>query len=110
MSAPDEPRHDEPHDDGSSDGARPFGRASINDIGNRPTVALPTQRGGARRPGIGRRHAPLAVAAAINAVWAAAIGFVPILAIVAAVTLAGSTRPSLTEITRYASAAWLLSH
>jgi hypothetical protein len=113
MPASDEPRHDEPLDGGSSDGASAAGQAptdSLDDIGNRPTVALPAQRGRVARSDPGRRRAPLAVAAAINAGWAALLGFLPILGIVAAVTLVGPARPSLWDTTRYALAAWLLSH
>src|SRR5262249_23399839 len=112
MSPPDEPRHDEPHDRGPSDGAA--GRASLGsfgDLAHRTTVALPAQRGrGAARPDPGRRRARLAVAAAITALWAALVSFLPVLGILAAVTLIGPARPALMATTRYAVGAWLLSH
>jgi hypothetical protein len=114
MSGPDEPRHDEPHEGGPSDDAAAAGPKSLSvpdDLANRTTVALPTQRGGAGiRPGATRRRAPVAVAAAVNALWAGVLGFVPLLGILAAVTLIGPARPPLHQTTQYALAVWLLSH
>ena len=83
--------------------------APDDDVSARPTVVLPAQRRPAPRPGRGRR-APLSVAAGVNALWAAAWSFVPILVTVAGVTLVGSPRPPVTTTLRYGMAAWLLGH
>ena len=56
------------------------------------------------------QHAPLSVLAVVNALWAALWSLVPILATVAAVTLAGPQRPSIIALIRYAMAAWLVGH
>src|SRR5258707_11847990 len=70
--------------------------APDDDVSARPTVVLPGQRRPAQRrraPTPGRtRRAPLSVAAGVNALWAAAWSFVPILVTVAGVTLVGSPR------------------
>jgi hypothetical protein len=80
-----------------------------DDVSARPAVALPAQRRRAPPPGPARR-APLSVAAGVNALWAAAWSFVPILVTVAVVTLAGSPRTPVTATLRYGLAAWLLGH
>ncbi len=105
MSAPDEPRHDEPPESGLSAPTSPGNTAS------RPTTALPAQRGGrpGRSPG-SRRRAPLPVVSAVNVTWAALLGFLPLLVLVTAVTMIGTPRPSLLPVIRYGLAAWLLSH
>jgi hypothetical protein len=79
------------------------------DLSVRRTVVLPTQRRAAA-PRLATRRAPLSVAAGVNALWAAAWSFVPILATVAAVTLVGPQRPPLAPTIRYGIAAWLLGH
>jgi hypothetical protein len=86
---------------------------SDDDVSARPTVALPVQRRpvpSSRPAGRPVRRAPLSVAAGINALWAAAWTFVPILLIIAVITLAGSSRPPVTATLRYGMAAWLLGH
>jgi hypothetical protein len=83
--------------------------APDDDVSARPTVVLPVQRRAWRTAGETRR-APLSVAAGINAVWAAAWTFVPILVTIAVVTLVGSPRPPVTTTLRYGMAAWLLGH
>jgi Family of unknown function (DUF6350) len=83
--------------------------APDDDVSARPTVVLPVQRRARRTAGKTRR-APLSVAAGINALWAAAWTFVPILVTVTVVTLVGSPRPPMATTLRYGMAAWLLGH
>lgn len=73
------------------------------------TVALPPRRDAVGKPRPVRR-APLAVAASINALWAAVVSFVPMLGTVAAVTLIGPNRPPLGPTVRFAIGGWLLAH
>jgi Family of unknown function (DUF6350) len=73
--------------------------------------ASPARSGRPRRgPGLTSGRPPLSVAAAINAVWAAAWSAVPMLVIAAAVTLTGPQRPPVLDVIRYGLAAWLLGH
>lgn len=77
--------------------------------GLRSTVVLPAtrRRAGLRPPS--RRRAPLAVAAAVNALWAALVAFLPITGTVAAVTMIGPHHPSFVPVVRFGLATWLLA-
>src|SRR5262245_50707092 len=97
------------------DSARHARRTSRIDLThNRPNVVLPVQRGRQRTAALSRagstsRHAPLSVAAIVNALWAALWSLAPSMATVA-VTLAGPQRPPPVTTLRYGLAAWLLGH
>jgi hypothetical protein len=82
------------------------------DVASRPTVRLPYQRRVVppQPQPRGPRLPPLPVAALVNAVWAAILTFVPVLAITAAVTQIGSARPAFADTLRYALAACLLGY
>ncbi|HEU0240452.1 MAG TPA: DUF6350 family protein [Micromonosporaceae bacterium] len=71
-------------------------------------IHLPSQRGSDATDV--PHHAPLSVLAVVNALWAALWSLLPIIATVAAVTLAGPQRPSIVALIRYAMAAWLVGH
>jgi Family of unknown function (DUF6350) len=80
-----------------------------SDLSNRPTVSLPLPL--QRRPDRpGKGGAPLALAAIVNGLWAAVLTLLPVLAIAAAVTQIGSTRPAVSDTFRYGVATWLLAH
>jgi Family of unknown function (DUF6350) len=84
--------------------------AGPRDISNRPTVRLPAQRRSRPPDRPGRKGAPLVVAGVVNALWAAILTFVPLLAITAGVTAIGAARPAFFDTLRYGLAAWLLSY
>jgi len=102
MEAPDVPSRTA-IDDGASSAA----------VGNatRPTVRLSVRRLYGESPKAAPlRHAPLSLAATVNALWAAVWSLVPMLVIAAAVTLAGPERPPVFQVMRYGLGAWLLGH
>jgi hypothetical protein len=83
----------------------------------------PTQRGtppiappSAARPAAGperarpRRRAQLVIAAIVAATWAAVLGFVPVLLVMALVQLAEGRTGSLAGLARLGLAGWLLGH
>src|SRR5437870_5582911 len=74
------------------------------DVAARPTVRLPRQRG---RPV--RRRAPVALAAAVTAGWAAIVSYVPVLALVGLLS-AVTGGASVGGVFRFGTAAWLLAH
>src|SRR5690606_6956961 len=107
---------------GSTAGAAASGRADAAGVATRETVRLdrPTVRldqpTAPRRPGgpdrsraSGRRGAPLPVAAAVAAVLAAVVSFLPVAAVVQLLVTA-EVGPSGVAPVRVAVAAWLLGH
>ena len=74
-------------------------------LGRRETVKLPSQR----KPADGRGRAPLAVAAAFAALWAALVSYLPVAAVIGlARTLEGSG--GLVGAAHAGLAGWLLGH
>jgi Family of unknown function (DUF6350) len=102
-----------------------MGTGSVHDdLANRPTVVLPGPRGSRPEatphvrpharlrplpPRAGKR-APLVVVAVANTLWSIAASLLPVLAIVAAVTLIADSKPGFTPTIRHALAGWLLAH
>lgn len=72
-----------------------------------PPAGQPGARPGRIRPG---RGAQLVVAATVAAAWAAVLGFVPVLLVMALVQLAEGRTGSLAGLARLGLAGWLLGH
>ena len=88
----------------SADGAA---RRRGEGLVNRETVRLPDQRGrGGDRPG---RRAPLPLAAAVAAAWAAVVSYAPVAMVLALAQLAGGGGPP-SDAARLGLAGWLLGH
>jgi hypothetical protein len=85
-----------------------------DDVVGRPTVVLPRARP-PRPPGspkgpTDRRKPPLAAVASINALWGALVSFLPMLGVVAAITLAAPHPPPVWPTVRFGIGGWLLAH
>src|SRR5262245_41427706 len=77
------------------------------DGGDAPTAPLPRSRPAS---GPARRRPPLAAVASINALWAALVSFLPMLGVVAAITLAAPHPPAVWPTIRFGIGGWLLAH
>ncbi|WP_432831781.1 cell division protein PerM [Dactylosporangium sp. CA-092794] len=82
-------------------------------LADRETVRLPIQRRAVRGRNPGRRparRAPLAVAAVVNALWAALVSLVPTLVVVWLLFAFDSSGVPLADVLRLGLAGWLLAH
>jgi hypothetical protein len=106
------PRHPtETPDVGSRTAIDDGAPSTATDNATRPTIRLAIRRWYGESPKAAPvRHAPLSLAATVNALWAAVWSLVPMVFIAAAVTLAGPQRPPVLQVVRYGLAAWLLGH
>ncbi|HEX6497955.1 MAG TPA: DUF6350 family protein [Micromonosporaceae bacterium] len=77
-----------------------------------PAVAPPVARSAdTRRDRTAlRRPPPVLLAATVNTLWAAIVGYVPLFLVVALVAFKPHAGPRLGDVTRFATLAWLLAH
>jgi hypothetical protein len=101
--------------DQPSPAADPANRETVritvrDDVAHRETVRLPSQRAGrGPRSGPKKRHAPLPVAAAVAAIWAALVSYVPV-AVVMGLARFAEDAGSVGGAARLGLAGWLLGH